>query len=496
MKEEDRDDWTDVRRRPDGSPGADELRGPNVPPAGGPGSGAGGEGFAKERFRDRRPYSDEGRLYEWYEERAYGRQARRPLTRWEIRQERREQQQMRQLAHRRALLEQRERMIAQRRELRERLRDSRAEQPSRPPHFEGRQTRWYHALFAVTAFFCFFTLCWTAAHYLTVYLGPYWPYGQLHPTLRDYVALMIALLLFGFCMRIIGWIVRPEQRVANVFTAMVDAMQRMSKGDFNINIEAHPRYAGQFSVLVENLNRMAAELGQMEQMRQEFISNVSHEIQSPLTAIKGFAQALRQEDMDSAARDHYLKIIETESERMSRMSENLIRLTTLESRSQPFRLGTFRLDRQIRQAVLSCEPLWSGKKLEMDIQLDEVSVEADEELLNQVWRNLLHNSIKFTPEGGTLSIGLAARDGRAEATFADTGIGISEADLPHLFERFYKADKARSRALGGSGLGLSIVKKIVDLHEGEITVDSRPGEGATFTVRLPLQAADSLRRRA
>jgi signal transduction histidine kinase len=130
----------------------------------------------------------------------------------------------------------------------------------------------------------------------------------------------------------------------------------------------------------------------------------------------------------------------------------------------------------------------------MDIGLDEATLEADEELLNQVWRNLLHNAIKFTPEGGTLAIGLATDGNRATATFADSGIGIADDDLPHLFERFFKADKARNRSLGGSGLGLSIVKKIVDLHGGEIEVESRPGEGTTFTVRLPLTAVDSLKQ--
>ncbi|MBB6730279.1 two-component sensor histidine kinase [Cohnella sp. CBP 2801] len=374
------------------------------------------------------------------------------------------------------------------------MQNDRQPDKSKPHRYSGGQPRWYHVLFGVSAFFLFFTLCWTAGHYITVFFGPYWPYGQLHPTLRDYLALVLALFLFGFSMTVVRWIVKPEQRAANAFTAMVDAMQRMSKGDFNINLEAHPKYAGELTVLVDNLNRMASELGQMEQMRQEFISNVSHEIQSPLTAIKGFAQALRQDGMDPNTRDHYLKIIETESERMSRMSDNLIRLSTLESRNQPFRLRTFRLDRQIRQAVLSCEPLWVDKRLEMDIRLDEVTLEADEELLNQVWRNLLHNAIKFTPEGGTLTVGLGIRGDQATATFADTGVGIAEADIPHLFERFFKADKARNRSLGGSGLGLSIVKKIVDLHGGAIDVESRPVEGTTFTVRLPLSAVDSLRQ--
>ncbi|GIO16068.1 two-component sensor histidine kinase [Cohnella xylanilytica] len=387
---------------------------------------------------------------------------------------------------------------ARRRELRERMRAERRrleEEHLRERMARERQPKWYHIVFGVSAFFVYFSICWTAAHYLTRFLDRFWVYGQNHPTVRDYAALLLSMFLFGLSMSVVRWIFKPEKRALNVFTMMVDAMQRMSKGDFNVNLEAHPRYAGQYYVLVDNLNRMAAELGQMEQMRQEFISNVSHEIQSPLTAIKGFAQALRQDGMTPEARDHYLRIIETESDRMSRLSDNLMKLTSLESRHHPFQIRTFRLDRQIRQAVLSCEPLWDAKKLEMDVQLSETTLEADEELVNQIWTNLLHNSIKFTPEGGTISIRLEIREGDAEATFADTGIGVSESDLPHLFERFFKVDKSRNRASGGSGLGLSIVKKIVDLHGGDISAQSRPGEGTRFRVRLPLKAAGELSAR-
>lgn len=356
---------------------------------------------------------------------------------------------------------------------------------ARQPH----EPKWYHVLFGATAFFAVLSLCWVGAHFLTKYLDRYWVYGHLHPALRDYVSLALTFFVFGMLMTLIRVIVNPDKRAINTFTMMVDAMQRMSKGDFNINLEAHPRYAGQFAVLVENLNRMANELRQMEQMRQEFISNVSHEIQSPLTAIKGFAQALRQNDIIPDERDHYLQIIETESERMSRMSDNLMRLTSLESRQPVYRLREFRLDRQIRQAVLSCEPIWDAKRLTMDVDLEDMTLEADEEWLNQVWGNLLHNSIKFTPEGGTITVRLQRVLDHAEVTVTDTGIGVAESDLPHLFERFFKVDKSRNRQAGGSGLGLSIVKKIVDLHGGTIEADSRLGQGTAFTVKLPLQAS-------
>lgn len=393
-------------------------------------------------------------------------------------------------AHREAIRELRSSMRQRNREFAHRMRDENRSRAEHPHHRSP--PKWYHVLFAVSVFFLVFSLCWTAAHYATTFLDKYWPYGHDHPTVRDYVSLLLAMFLFGLLMTVVRLVVKPDKRAVNMFTMMVDAMQRMSKGDFNIKLEAHPRYAGEFTVLVENLNRMASELGQMEQMRQEFISNVSHEIQSPLTAIKGFAQALRQNDMPADARDHYLQIIETESERMSRLSDNLMRLTSLESKQPIRKLAKFRLDRQIRQAVLSCEPIWEAKRLTMEVELDETTLEADEELLSQVWSNLLHNSIKFTPEEGTICVRLREDRGFAEAVIADTGIGVSEADLPHLFERFFKVDKSRNRQSGGSGLGLSIVKKIIDLHGGSIEAGSRIGEGTAFTVRLPLRAVEPL----
>ena len=165
---------------------------------------------------------------------------------------------------------------------------------------------------------------------------------------------------------------------------------------------------------------------------------------------------------------HYLGIIEKESARLSKLSENLLKLTSLESDHHPFERRRYRLDKQLRSLILACEPQWHDKGIDMDVSLEDVSIEADEDLLSQVWLNLLHNSIKFTPAGGTIGVRLK-RNGQ-EA---------------HIFERFYKADRSRDRSTGGSGLGLAIVKRIVEMHTGSVAVQSAPGTGTTFTVRLP-----------
>jgi len=238
--------------------------------------------------------------------------------------------------------------------------------------------------------------------------------------------------------------------------------------------------------LIGSVNKMALELGRLEQMRHEFISNVSHEIQSPLTSIRGFAHALRDETLDRAERHHYLTIIETESTRLSRLSDNLLRLASLEAEQPTFERKTIQLDKQIRSLVLACEPQWSAKGIELDLSLEDVAVTGDEDLLGQVWLNLIHNSIKFTPDGGSVGISLARRAGAVEFRIADTGIGIPDEDQPLIFERFYKADKSRQLSLEGSGLGLAIAKKIVELHHGTLAVESKVGSGATFLVSLPV----------
>jgi two-component system, OmpR family, phosphate regulon sensor histidine kinase PhoR len=266
---------------------------------------------------------------------------------------------------------------------------------------------------------------------------------------------------------------------------MNEAIQRIAKGDFSVHLKLKQARDHPFGELTDSINHMAGELSRMERMRQEFISNVSHEIQSPLTSINGFAKALQSDTWDTEERAHYLAIIETESMRLSRLSENLLKLTALEVDHPPFEPTRYRLDKQLRNIVLSLEPQWLEKGLEMDVSLEEVSIAADEDLISQVWVNLLHNSIKFTPDGGTIGIHLRRCEREAVVCIADTGVGIAEDDQTRVFERFYKADKARNRAAGGSGLGLAIAKKITDIHKGTIQVESRVSTGTTLTVHLP-----------
>ncbi|WP_326512028.1 HAMP domain-containing sensor histidine kinase [Clostridium intestinale] len=270
----------------------------------------------------------------------------------------------------------------------------------------------------------------------------------------------------------------------NMFKSIVEAMEQMSKGDFNVKLEYDHDKIKPFVALVKGVNSMALELSTMEKMRQEFVSNVSHEIQSPLTSIKGFAQVLRNNNLSEDERVHYLNIIETESTRLSKLGDNLLKLATLDSDQVELQLKSYRLDKQIRSTILSLEPHWERKNIKFEIFMDEVEIIGDEGMLNQVWTNLIHNSIKFTEENGQIKIYLSKLQDKVEFKIIDTGIGIDEEEQLHIFERFYKADKARARSIGGNGLGLSIVKRIIEVHKGSIEVQSELGNGSTFTIYL------------
>ncbi|HET7616144.1 MAG TPA: HAMP domain-containing sensor histidine kinase [Bacillales bacterium] len=332
-------------------------------------------------------------------------------------------------------------------------------------------------------------ICWTAAYFITPYA-----FAFIHvspaPYLRQIINSAFGFFIFGTAIIIITKIFNPDKRQRAFWDSLMETFEQISRGNFNVKVsqtllfapDKHPEHP--FSKLVNSINDMAEQLEEMEQMRQEFVSNVSHEIQSPLTSISGFAAALQNDRLSSEERRHYLEIIEKESKRLSKLSENLLKLTSLESEHHPFDRKIYRLDRQLRAIILACEPQWTAKNLGLDVSLDEVDVAADEQLMSQVWVNLIHNSIKFTPAGGKISVYLRKEDGKAVVRIVDTGVGMAEDAKTHVFERFYKADKSRNREGAGSGLGLSIVKKIVDMHEGEITLESDAGKGTEMIVSL------------
>jgi Signal transduction histidine kinase len=342
--------------------------------------------------------------------------------------------------------------------------------------------------FFIAAILAVLSIFWTLFYFLIGLAAGIW-HVALNPLAHHIISSILGIFLFAVLGDLISHIHKPKR--LNYFQAIIQALRQIAKGNFEIeldpsltppglNVKSNP-----FIQLADSVHYMARELGQIERVRQEFISNVSHEIQSPLTSIKGFAQALESDGLSEERRRHYIKIIESESDRLSKLSDNLLKLTVLENNHHSFHIEAYRADRQIRQVLLALEPQWTRKKLDMRIKLEIVMLSADQDLMNQVWMNLIQNSIKFTPEEGRITIRLFRQKSCTIFQVSDTGIGICEEDRIHLFERFYKADKSRSRANGGNGLGLSIVKKIVDVHRGSVQVMSESGKGTQFTVSLP-----------
>jgi two-component system phosphate regulon sensor histidine kinase PhoR len=302
------------------------------------------------------------------------------------------------------------------------------------------------------------------------------------------MGILIFLLVFS-SMWFITYLQRKDQSHFKILSEIKNALTKISEGDFNVGITIEPyrrnRYRSEMIIdLVDKINVMARELKGMENMRDDFISSVSHEIQSPLTSIRGFISLLKKENLDNTKRLRYIEIIEVETFRLSKLSENLLRLSALNSEYSSFQPREYLLNKQIKHVVLMMEPQWSARHIEVSIEETPVYINADEDLLGQVWINLLQNSIKFTPEGGNITIVISANERFIYASIEDNGIGMTNENILHIFERFYMADKSRNRSMGGNGLGLAIVKKIVDMHDGKIEVDSKIGQGTIFRIIL------------
>jgi len=264
---------------------------------------------------------------------------------------------------------------------------------------------------------------------------------------------------------------------------VIDAINRLAAGDFSARL--HLNAVGSFSELSTSFNRMAEELGSIEMLRADFVDSFSHEFKTPIVSIKGFAEELKHDDISPEQRQEYLDIIIHESSRLAQLATNVLNLSRVEKQAILASRTQFDLTEQVRRCILLFESKWEQRRLKLTVELDEVTLEGDEELLSQVWLNLIDNAVKFTPEGGSVEIRLQQRQDSAVFLIRDDGYGISEEAQRHIFDKFYQGDPSRSAA--GNGLGLSIAKRIVTLHGGTIHCASEEGAGTEFTVELPLR---------
>ena len=292
--------------------------------------------------------------------------------------------------------------------------------------------------------------------------------------------LAMPTLLMVFILTLAAGMGRSKLRPMN---DLVHAMHAVSQGDFSVRVDAED-VPGDMGELACSFNDMAAELGSLELFRKDFINNFSHEFKTPIVSIRGFAKQLERDDLTDEQRREYLDIIVTESDRLANMASNVLLLSKLENQTIVTDKTDYRLDEQLRRCVLLLEKQWGEKDLDLDVELEEITYRGNEEMLNHVWVNLLNNAVKFSPRGGTLTVRLSRQGDQAVCTVRDAGPGMDEATRRRVFEKFYQGDTAH--ATEGNGLGLALVKRIVDLCEGEVEVDSAPGHGSAFTVKLPL----------
>ena len=273
-----------------------------------------------------------------------------------------------------------------------------------------------------------------------------------------------------------------SKRSAKPLQDMMQATKSISKGDYSVRVEESGE--GDICELLHSFNQMTAELGSTELMRNDFINTFSHEFKTPIVSIRGFAKRLRNENLSPEKREKYLEYIAEESERLSDLASSVLLIARYENQKLVTEQAQYDLDEQIRSCVLRMESVWSAKDLTFEIDLPKLPYINNVEMMEHVWMNLLSNAIKFSHDGGHIFISSIRKADSIAVMIRDEGIGISSADIGHIFDKFYQADTAHSSV--GNGLGLPLVYRIVQLSGGKIDVKSEVGSGTEFTVTLPL----------
>ena len=269
---------------------------------------------------------------------------------------------------------------------------------------------------------------------------------------------------------------RPLKRI-------LAATEQIMSGDFTAQISEKGYTRNEMELIIKNFNRMAKELSGIETLRTDFIANVSHELKTPLAVIQSYAVLLQAPDLSEEDRKHYTKTITAAARRLSDLVTNILKLNKLENQHIIPEKKEFNLSEQLCEAFLNFEEVWEKKSIEIKTDIaEDVVICSDSELLFLVWNNLFSNAFKFTDNGGTVSLTLKDMGGSVVVRVSDTGCGIGEGEILHIFEKFYQAD--RSHSTQGNGLGLALVKRIVDLLGAAVEVESELGVGTVFCVTI------------
>lgn len=302
-----------------------------------------------------------------------------------------------------------------------------------------------------------------------------------------------AILILG-CVFLTGSIVFLviADIIVKPLTRLTNAIKELSNGNYNVRVDNVGQ--DEISKLNQGFNQMARQFAKQDETRQKFISDISHEFQTPLTSIQGFANILKEEDLPKEQRVKYANIILYNSKRLSSLAKNMLQLTLLDREEIELELTNYSLVEQMNRVISTQENQAMEKNIEIVFEMPkkEIFIEGDEQRLEQVWTNIISNAIKYTNEGGLITITMKKNSKDIEISIEDTGIGMSKEVVSHIFERFYREDKARN--VEGNGLGLAIVKSIVDLHHGKIDILSQVDVGTNFIVRLPIEKQKLIER--
>jgi len=297
-------------------------------------------------------------------------------------------------------------------------------------------------------------------------------------------SVLLLVVTFFFASVVIGLLVfyRFSELFLDPMKELAVALKEVEKGNYNVEVSTNVQNRELRSAM-KQFNRMAKEISSVEMLKKDFISYFSHEFKTPITSIHGFSKQMKDHQLDPEKQIEYADIIYTESERLINMSSNVLMLTKLEHQTKLVDKNTFQVDEQIRRSLLVLEKKWTAKDLELDLDLDEVSVHSSEELMAQIWLNVIGNAIHYSNDGGIISI-TAKYDGDfVKVRICDSGMGMPDKVRERIFEKFYRGEGVAAK--NGNGLGMAIVKRIIDLCEGKIIIKSQKGKGTTVVVYLP-----------
>lgn len=267
---------------------------------------------------------------------------------------------------------------------------------------------------------------------------------------------------------------------------LAEATSRVANGDFSVYVPTlHTQDKWDYlDIMIMDFNKMVEELGSIETLKTDFVSNVSHEMKTPIAIVKNYAELLKTEHITEEQRKEYAESIENAAMRLSNLISNILKLNKLENQRITPEVEAYDVCRQLCECILNFEEAWDEKEIELETEIEDVAmVEADENLLELVWNNLLSNAIKFTEPGGTVSVKQTSEEGFVKISVSDTGCGMDSDVMNHIFDKFYQGDTSHSKE--GNGLGLALVKRVLELLDGDIQVFSEAGKGSTFVVTLP-----------